>query len=70
MIELRGGLIVDDRAVVLAVDLERRGHVIGAKSGILTVTNGTKLAPADVEQIKRFKNHLLAIAAYEPPEPN
>jgi hypothetical protein len=68
--ELRGGLIVHDDAIRLAIDLENRGHVCAVRDGVLTVTNGTKLKTVDVEQIKRLKFHLLAIAAYVPPEPN
>lgn len=70
MIELRNGPIVADAAIVLACSLERRGHVIASREGKLTVTNGTKLTPTDHEQIKRYRFHLLAIAAYVPPEPN
>jgi hypothetical protein len=70
MIELRGGLIVHDDAIRLAIDLENCGHVCAVRDGVRTVTNGSTLTAADIEQIKRLKNHLLAIAAYVPPEPN
>lgn len=64
---LRGGLVVSEPAIVLAVQLEADGHAIAAKDGILTVTNGATLSDHARAQIKAHRLHLLAIAAYRPP---
>jgi hypothetical protein len=68
--ELRGGLFIHDAAIVLAMSLEARGHVIAVKDGKLTVTNGSTLTKADIESIKHLKTHLIAVATYQAPEPN
>ncbi len=68
-IELRGGLILREDAVLLALELERRDHRIATSDGKLTVTNGAALSPEMREQIKDCRLHLMSLAAYEPPEP-
>lgn len=62
--ELKGGLFVDTDAILLAIDLERRGHVLTARDGALLVTEGSRLSAIDRTEIQRLKRHLLAIAAY------
>lgn len=69
MIELRNGLLVREDAVLLALDLEARGHVLTTRDGTLRVTNGATLTAADTAAIKELKRHLMEIAAYEAPEP-
>lgn len=66
--ELKGGLYVSTDAIVLALDLERGGHALTARDGALLVTNGSALSAEQRLQIQRLKRHLLAIAAYSPPE--
>jgi hypothetical protein len=68
-IELRGGLLVREDAVRLALDLEARGHLLTTRDGTLRVTNGATLTAADTAAIKDTKRHLMEIAAYEAPEP-
>lgn len=62
--ELKGGLFVDSAAIILAIDLESRGHVLTARDGALLVTEGSRLSVTDRTEIQRLKRHLLAIAAY------
>ena len=68
MTELRGGLMMDDDAIRLAVRLEDAGHVLSVKDGALLVSHGASLSPGDREEIRRLRWHLLAIAAYQTPE--
>lgn len=63
--ELKGGLIVHDDAVLLALDLERGGHALTARDGALLVTNGSALSAEQRASIGRLKRHLLAITAYD-----
>ncbi len=69
LIELRNGPLVTSKAISLAIQLENKGHQIAASDGKLTVTNGAALSPELREQIKDCRLHLMALAAYEPPEP-
>lgn len=68
LVTLRGGLIVQNAAISLSLDLERRGHVLTAKDGILHVSDGAHLTAEDRAQIPAQRLHLIAIAAYVPPE--
>lgn len=68
LMELKGGLHVSTEAAVLALDLERHGHALTARDGALLVTNGSALSADTRAAIQRLKRHLLAIAAYSPPE--
>lgn len=67
VVTLRGGLIVQNAAISLALGLENRGHVLTAKDGQLLVSNGAQLTAEDRAQITAHRNHLLAIAGYEAP---
>lgn len=69
LIELRSGLLVREDAVLLALSLEARGHVLTTRDGTLRVTNGATLTAVDTAAIKDTKLHLMEIAAYEAPEP-
>jgi hypothetical protein len=64
---LKGGLIVPEAAVILILELDRRGHVCTAIDGLLRVTNKAALTTEDVAGIKRYRWHLLALANYKPP---
>jgi len=67
-IELKGGLLVDERAIALAIALEGAGHGLSVRDGALLVTNGSGLSAEQRQQIMAWKAHLCAIAAYEPPK--
>ncbi len=69
LIELRNGPFVSEEALVLALDLERDGHAIATADGKLTVSNGSTLTAAQREQITAQRRHLMALAAYIPPDP-
>jgi hypothetical protein len=62
--QLRNGPLVADSAIALAIDLERRSHVMLAAEGTVRITNGKALTEADRAAIVRDKAHLIAIAAY------
>ena len=64
---LRGGLLVRTDAIVLALDLETRGHVLTAQDGALLVSGGSTLTAADRTAVQELKRHLLAVAGYEAP---
>lgn len=66
-VELRGGLMVRDDALRLAISLEMRGHLLTAKDSALMVSNGSTLSADDRAAIKDCKAHILAILAYEAP---
>lgn len=68
-IELRNGLHVTEGAIVLAVQLEARGHLMQARDGKLVISNGSALSAEDRAGIVRDRLHLLCIASYEAPEP-
>lgn len=67
-IELAGGLLVQSDAIALALVLEQRGLTLTAKDGVLLVSPGSLLSADDRVAVQRWKRHLLAIAAYQPPE--
>lgn len=72
VLELRGGLLVREDAVVLALALEAKGCALslmehGVVDGKLHVSNKAALTAEDMAQIKALKRHLMAMAAYEAP---
>ena len=69
-IALRGGLIVSDAAIDLALRIVDAGFVLTARDGVLDVSSstGAKLSDVDRAEIRALKPHLLAIASYVPPE--
>lgn len=66
-IELRGGLLVTQAALELALSLERAGHTLTAREGQLVVSQAGRLTDADRAQIRACRLHLLAIADYRAP---
>ena len=64
-IELRGGLIVQEDAIALAIDLENAGVTLTAKDGVLVASPASALTPAQIAAIRGMKFQLLAIAAYD-----
>lgn len=71
-IELRGGLIVSEDAVILTLALEAKGCALslmehGVVDGKLHVSNKGALTAEDMAQIKALRRHLMAIAAYVAP---
>jgi hypothetical protein len=66
-VELKGGLLVDERAIALAIALNA-GHVLSVRDGALLVTNGSGLSAEQRQQITAWKRHLCAIAAYDADE--
>ena len=68
LLQLRNGPLVREDALLLALALEAAGHEMRVTNGVLTVTNGSALTPEQRQQISAVKFHLMAIAAYEPPE--
>lgn len=65
---LAGGLFIQSDALALALDMETRGLTLTAKDGVLLVSPGSALRADDRVAVQRWKRHLLAIAAYQPPE--
>ena len=67
-IELKGGLFVATDAIAVALALEAKGVTLAAKDGVLTAAPASALTETDTASIRQWKRHLLAIAAYVPPE--
>lgn len=67
-----GGLDVPMAALALALELENRGCTLQQDGEKLRIKgpNGAKpeLSSSDIERITRWKTHLLALRAYQPPE--
>lgn len=66
-ITLAGGLTVPLEPLMLALDLEARGFHMFAEGEDLLVQPAARLTPEDIASLKRWKRHVLAILAYEPP---
>jgi hypothetical protein len=66
-IELRGGLIVQEEAIDLALRLENAGVTLTAKDGVLVASPASALTPAQIAAIRAMKFQLLAIAAVDYP---
>lgn len=64
ILQLRDGPLVRESAVLLAIDLEARGHSLAEKDDKLTVSDGSKLTADDRAAIKRDVLHLRAFVAY------
>lgn len=64
LLQLRDGPLVRESAVLLALDLEARGHALQSKDEKLTVTEASKLTAHDRAAIKENRLHLLALVAY------
>jgi hypothetical protein len=62
--QLKHGPIVADTAIALAIDLERRGHVMLAADGTVRITNGKALTDQDRAAIVREKVFLVTICEY------
>lgn len=56
-------------AVELAIDLELKGVSLVAEGDHLVVSPRERLTAADIAAIARWKWHLLALLAYQPPAP-
>lgn len=67
MVTLKGGVLVSQEALELAIGLELRGISIKADAGTLKAFPASAITPADVAAITRLKWHLLVIAAYTAP---
>lgn len=69
MIQLRDGPLVREDAVLLALSLEAEGRTMRATAdGKLEVKPATGLTQLQRHQIYVCRLHLLALAAYQPPE--
>jgi hypothetical protein len=66
---LQGGLAVPFAALQLALDLEARGIVLAVDGSDLVVDDAAGLlTETDRPLIRRWKQHLVAIATYRVPE--
>ena len=67
-IALRGGLIVPVAPYLLLLDLERRGFHLRRDGNDIVVLPVSRLTDEDRDGLRRWKPHVLALLAYEPPE--
>ncbi len=73
-IQLRDGPALSQDAVLLALDLERNGHALTLQTTIddgryLVVSNRKTLTRDQIAGIKRHREEILALLAYDAPEP-
>jgi hypothetical protein len=67
---LRGGLWVPIAPVVLLLDLERRGFQVELKDDDqVSVRPFSKLTDDDKASLRRWRRHVRALLAYQPPPP-
>ncbi len=66
-VQLAAGPIVPIAAWRLALDLESRGCSLHLDGDALVIGPREKLTQADRDAIRRWRNHLCALVAYEPP---
>jgi hypothetical protein len=64
-VELKGGLIVQEEAIALALELENAGVTLTAKDGVLVASPASALTPAQIAAIRGMKFQLLAVAGYD-----
>jgi len=71
-VELLGGLTVPVDAFNVVHEFDRRGLILKQQGELLRISNadGSKpdLSAGDVERIKRWKPHMLALMNYVAPE--
>lgn len=69
MIQLRAGPLVREDAILLALALEAEGRTMRATAdGKLEVKPAIGLTQLQRHSIHKMRHHLLALAAYQPPE--
>ncbi len=68
-IQLRDGPLLREDAVLLALELEAAGHTMTIRNCALEVSLGSALTQRQRHQIHQCKRHIMALLAYEPPEP-
>ncbi len=66
-VDLRGGLVLPLEPWLLVFDLQARGFALRPDGPDLLVVPFSKLTAVDVQQLRRWKRHVLAILHYEPP---
>jgi hypothetical protein len=65
-VTLIGGPTIPVEALRLALTLESRGVVLGVRDGDLCAGPCQLLTDADRAAIRRWRNHLMALATYQP----
>lgn len=63
-VPLKDGPTVPYAAIALATALERRGFLVTTDGADLLVAPGDRLTDDDVQQIRRWKAHLLEVVRY------
>jgi hypothetical protein len=67
-VTLAGGLTVDERALQLVLDLERRDVQLWCDDRGLHVDPRQRLTASDVEMIRVHRLDVVALVTYTPPE--
>ncbi len=65
---LRGGLAVPVAPVLLLLDLERRGFTVERDGDSIIVRPFSQLMETDRTQLRRWKQHVIALLEYRAPE--
>jgi hypothetical protein len=66
-VELRGGLIIPAEPLLLVFDLQARGFQLTPTDGDITIRPWSRLTAENTRQLRRWKQHVLAILDYEAP---
>ena len=67
-VALKGGLTVPVAPLLLVFQLQERGFTLSQEGDVLVIRPRRLLTDADCQAITRWKHHILALLAYEPPE--
>lgn len=65
---LKGGLALPIAPIRLALDLESRGIRLTRDGDDLVIEPWSRLTDDDLDGLRRWKAHMLALLAYQPPE--
>lgn len=66
-VTMRGGLTVPLTPLMLVLDLEARGIRLTAdEDGAIVATPRGRLTDAERDELRRYRNHVLALLAYQP----
>jgi hypothetical protein len=67
-VPLKGGLTVPVASVFLLFDLERRGFRLSRCGPDIAIRPFDQLTDADRRELRRWKDHVLSLLDYVPPE--
>lgn len=67
-VSLRGGCTIPVEPLIVIFDLQERGFTLTPEGHALVVQPHQRLTPEDCRRITQWKQHILSLLTYEPPE--